>query len=637
MGYNIAFQLASLGIVLYMIIMFVFMKRLPTRSGSLFYALLLTTAACLMTDAFSNIFVHSRSEHAPFLADVANTAYIAMLGMISYIVFLYIRINTDEKINLSLKSSLSVSVPFIVCTGLVIFSPSDVQAGEVPHFYYGLQSYFCIICGAFYIAMSFFLLAKNSANIAISTRRTYFLALIIESAAATAEFLFPPLYVASYAATLVCICLFLAVENPSATVEPFSGLFNKNGFISFLRYKFAEKRPFSIVFIHMEDFKRISSTFSMSEADSHVSQIARNISKIRSGTVFLNKSDEICIILDCDEERAVEQAYNISFYLNRPCTISSMEYVNEYHIGVFSCPAHAGCTDDVFKVISYTLAHARTGKINTVTVFDTELVERQKRQLQIQTILREAVAGDGFLVFYQPIYSAKTREIVSAEALLRLKDHSIGYIGPDEFIPIAESNGLIIPIGMHVFELVCRFVSEHRLFETGISFLEINLSGVQCMQNDLAERLFSTIERYGIPTSFINLEITETAAMKSSETLLSNMNRIISYGSSFSLDDFGSGYSNLQYIVNFPFSFIKLDKCIVWAYFEDRNKKAKVILESSIEMMKKLELKIIAEGVETAEQAQTLTDMGVDFLQGFHFSKPIPAELFLRKISEGKV
>lgn len=213
---------------------------------------------------------------------------------------------------------------------------------------------------------------------------------------------------------------------------------------------------------------------------------------------------------------------------------------------------------------------------------------------------------------------------------MRLNDKRLGFIPPDEFIPIAEKNGTIIPIGMLVFRNVCEFISAANLQSRGIHFIEVNLSVAQCMQKMLAEQLLEVLEEYQLPTSCINLEITETAAAYSTENLAANMNKLAGTGIHFSLDDYGTGYSSMSSMLELPFDLVKIDKEIISSL---DNERAIIAMNSTISMLKQLRLGIVAEGVETEEQVRFLTEMGCDYLQGYYFSKPVPAEIFLSQYS----
>lgn len=201
---------------------------------------------------------------------------------------------------------------------------------------------------------------------------------------------------------------------------------------------------------------------------------------------------------------------------------------------------------------------------------------------------------------------------------------------PAKFIPIAEETGLISRLGEIVFDKTCQFIKEHNLKDYGVDYIEVNLSVKQCENGNFSDTYIGIMRKYDLSPECINLEITETASIQTKQILLENMERLIEYGVRFSLDDFGNGESNLNYIVDMPVSIVKFDKYMSQAYFE--NQKAKFVMEAAMRMIHDMELKIVSEGVETKEQMDTIVGLGIDYIQGYHFSKPLPATQYLEFI-----
>lgn len=246
-------------------------------------------------------------------------------------------------------------------------------------------------------------------------------------------------------------------------------------------------------------------------------------------------------------------------------------------------------------------------------------------------ILNRAIRDRKFEMYYQPIYSIKDGRFVSAEALIRLFDDEHGFVSPALFIPAAERKGLMIPIGDFVLESVFKFISDNDFSELGLSYIELNLSVAQCLQNDLADKIFTLEKKYHINPERVNLEITETTYENIGDITDMNIKRLSENGFSFSLDDYGTGYSNMHRISRLPLKIIKIDKTMV----DDMvNKAGMSVLSNTVSMMKDIDKEIVCEGVETKEQLDTLTSLGVDFIQGYYFSKPLPAEKFVEFIRE---
>ena len=221
------------------------------------------------------------------------------------------------------------------------------------------------------------------------------------------------------------------------------------------------------------------------------------------------------------------------------------------------------------------------------------------------------------------------------EALVRLIDENLGFVPPDEFIPIAEKNGDILVIGEIVLEKVCAFIEEYHPEDYGIKSIHVNLSVVQCMQENIGIRLLNIIDKYKIPHGLIDFEITESTADNSSENLDKIMDEFNKKGIDFSLDDYGTGYSNQSNLMRYPYSIVKIDKSLVWAC--DSNPKAFISLKHTIAMIKDLDMKVLAEGVETQHHIDLLEQIGCEFLQGYFYSRPLPISELMDVIQETKI
>lgn len=250
-------------------------------------------------------------------------------------------------------------------------------------------------------------------------------------------------------------------------------------------------------------------------------------------------------------------------------------------------------------------------------------------QKDIDRIIEEALSERRFEVYYQPIYSVTEHRFNSAEALLRLKTEKYGFISPELFIPAAEKSGAIHKIGSFVIDEVCKFIAGEDYRQLGIDYIEVNLSVVQCMRNDLAREILDTLETYQVKPGQINLEITETAASYSQRTMINNLQVLKDAGISFSLDDFGTGYSNMRRIASLPLHIVKLDKSFTNI---EKNSKLLIVLENTIRMIKDMNLKIVVEGIETEDMVKQFSELQCEYIQGYFYSRPIPKDEFVNFI-----
>ena len=282
---------------------------------------------------------------------------------------------------------------------------------------------------------------------------------------------------------------------------------------------------------------------------------------------------------------------------------------------------------DVFLLIRHARQNSKELVDNGFLQIGGEFIQEMYRTREIEWLIFNAIGQDRIMVYYQPIYSTAEKRFTSAEALVRITDESGRMVPPNDFIRAAEKNGMMLRLGEIIFEKVCRFIKESNPAQYGLQYIEVNLSAVQCAYAPLADTYIAIMERYGISPQFINLEITETAALGTKKVVLDNMNRLIDYGVSFSLDDFGTGQSNLNYIVDMPVSIVKFDRSMTNSYFE--NGKAKYVMDAAMHMIQGMQLKIVSEGIETREQCEIMEALGINYIQGYHFSKPLEEQAFL--------
>lgn len=296
-------------------------------------------------------------------------------------------------------------------------------------------------------------------------------------------------------------------------------------------------------------------------------------------------------------------------------------------VGIFRFPIDTDNPEEIFESVQAICSNDNMKRgVEIVRIYEASY-SKYARGIEIEKLINQALKEKRFEIYYQPIFSVKKKKVVSAEALVRLRDNEMNFVSPDEFIPIAEKNGSVIEIGELVFEEVCKFISERDMEELGLECIDINLSPVQTLQYRLSERLLGIMRIYGIDSKYINLEITETASSDKSDALIRNINNLSGHGIKFSLDDYGTGFSNMSSLISLPFSFIKIDKTILWDSFVD--KKADEIFTSMIELFKKLDISVVVEGVEDEAMIEKSIKAGCEYLQGYYYSRPLPKEDFI--------
>lgn len=282
---------------------------------------------------------------------------------------------------------------------------------------------------------------------------------------------------------------------------------------------------------------------------------------------------------------------------------------------------------NVETVRTFTRRFAHLVPDSQVTTYE-ELSQRKDFELEMSltNIVDNAIEKRSFEVHYQPIYCMKDGKFRSAEALVRLNDPTFGWVSPGLFIPEAEQNGTIAAIGEILIEKICAFLGKVEFEKTGLKYVEVNLSVDQCMKPTLARELLETMQHYGVDSSRINFELTETSATYSQKLIEKNVHELAEAGLTFSLDDYGTGYSNVGRALDLPFSLVKLDKSLIDKLDDPAMHE---VVSRTIAMMHSIGKEVLAEGIEAQEQVDLLRTMGIDYIQGYFFSKPLPESEFI--------
>ena len=440
---------------------------------------------------------------------------------------------------------------------------------------------------------------------------------------------FNPYYLLIGLGNAFCIyVMYFGSESQADFVDQVSGAFNREALLYELNEYLRYEKSVNIYALAMDNFKMVNEIYGMEGGNEMMRKLVKKLqSEFGVRNVFRYSGDIFAVVVD--EEGGLSKGIDVITNIFRvPFELNGLD------VPLSACVCLVNTKNQrarrIFSAIEYGISQAKQrGKAQFFEVEGKTVDTIERRQNIEQAILAE-IRLNRFEVHYQPIYDIKNKCVSSLEALARLQVPGYGYVSPEEFIKIAEKNGTIVQIGRLVIEEVCKFIRENALLEKGIKFVEINLSVVQCMREKLYKDIGGILEKYEIPPEVINLEITESAAAYSEDRLLRNMARLSMKGITFSLDDYGSGYSNIGYIVEMPFSIVKIDKFFVWGAMKKAT--TREILVNTIKMFKNINKKVVAEGIENEEMVETVTRMGADYIQGYYYSKPVPKDKVIETI-----
>jgi EAL domain-containing protein (putative c-di-GMP-specific phosphodiesterase class I) len=337
--------------------------------------------------------------------------------------------------------------------------------------------------------------------------------------------------------------------------------------------------------------------------------------------------DEFTVVLNNIEsmEEAGSIAKRLLKHLQAPMQIEGHELVVTPSIGIAIAPDDAADCDELLKLADTAMYDAKTAGRNGISFFRRDMLKSSVGRMKLEADLRRAIARDELRLHYQPQVCAETGRIMGAEALVRWQDPSRGLVPPGEFIPLAEEMGLIVEIGAWTLLEACRNIAALTRVGLDVPKISVNVSSLQ-FNSEFTNLVRRALDEYGIDPARLELELTEGVIMGNAKASIAALHEMKSLGVSLSVDDFGTGYSSLSYLSQFPLDEIKIDRSFIVNLSSGR--RSKDLVRAIIAMGKSLDLRLVAEGVDSLDQYRFLRGSEVDLIQGYLFSKPVPMEQF---------
>ncbi|MDV7341398.1 EAL domain-containing protein [Terasakiella sp. A23] len=404
-----------------------------------------------------------------------------------------------------------------------------------------------------------------------------------------------------------------------------------NRFISALYVSGQDNTQTALLFIGLDGFKVINDTLGYTIGDKLLQEAALRFERTipESGTIARFSGDQFTAVLpniQDDEELAVI-AHNLLDCLERPFDIEDEEIFISCSIGVCTWPGDGDDVETLLRNADSAMHKAKDNGRNTFHFFTPDIDAKAQAQRAIERDLRQAVKTfDEFHLVYQPIVDMKTGEMKSAEALIRWHSAERGLVSPDQFIPLAEKNHLILPIGEWVLETACREIQDWSRQSQTPFRVSINLSSRQFQEDNLPNIVKGVLDRTGFDPNQLSLEITETLMMENMEDALAMLHELKAMGVRLSIDDFGTGYSSLNYLKRFPLDTLKVDRMFVRDVTTNPEDAAMVV--AILTMAKSLGLEVVGEGIEAKDQNDFLLEKGCELGQGYYYSRPLRIEEF---------
>lgn len=428
------------------------------------------------------------------------------------------------------------------------------------------------------------------------------------------------------------LVLYLTINNPSAYTDHMTGVFDKKYFREWMNEQKSREWKVNLFAVELRQLKQVNKTLGTSGGDNLLVQVAEQLQQIcETGRVFRTGGNQY-VIASTSQAEYERQRTELQNYFNSLFSVNGETLRFPAVICGILDAGKLDPNDDLEGYIEYLVNQAPAMDELVIIQDDAQTMEGFRYEKEIERYLNTAVDQDLFQVHYQPVYSLQTNGFITLEALSRLTHPTFGPVSPEVFIGIAERNGRIAELGELQLRRVCRFVSEHRELLEKLNNVKFNLSPAELLRPGHSQKLISIIKEYDIPPSFIQFEITENVATEYSKRLYRLIENFRREGIGLCLDDFGSGYSNLNAVLKLPFSCIKLDRSLLRGVCTDPM--VSKFYRSIVSVLQSLGYKIISEGVEEKAEVELLSSWGVDMIQGYYFSKPLTEADTLKKILE---
>ncbi|MBD5141073.1 MAG: GGDEF domain-containing protein [Ruminococcus sp.] len=632
-------------LIIMIVLLFSVVSRRMT-SGTVNRAFLGFILINLVTNAFDIWAIAMDVSETPWiypipLRYISHTFYLFLHNATALVYYIYIIALTDtwHKLwNIRVQKILAIALTVFFAG---IFAVNPFTDGLVFYFDENFQYTRGTIFPLLYVfAFSFMLsgtirLIKYNKLFSREKYRALLMLFLFSVITVTIQWLNRELRVEMLGAALSMLYVSIMVQRPEDRVDPITGLLKYEAYAADMRKNFTNEKHVTSILANISNFNALNSMLNYDGMNSLLKTIADIITtvdrdlKAHAEIYYLDRG-RFRIVLNTDQAELIYLiSEKINFVLKQGISFNGMELNLIAYVCITRCP------EDVpdFKTLMLfgNDIHNRTPYTGQV-LRASEIAQKSPFGLgnELDEIIDRAIADRSFKVYYQPIYSTAEKRFVSAEALLRLKDDKYGFISPELFIVAAERSGAIHKIGDFVMEEVCRFIASEEFEKLGLEYIEVNLSVAQCMSPDLADKILNIMEKYKVAPDKINLEITETAADYAQNIMTENIDKLHSEGFTFSLDDYGTGYSNINRVASLPLTIVKLDKSFVAA--ED-NQRMWIVLRNTVKMLKAMDMHIVVEGVETKQLVEKFADMECDYIQGYYFSRPIPEEDFVKFVA----
>ena len=637
MVYNVDFLLAALIFLLIIFRHFMEQRALNTKTSKAFLTFLLLGIANIGFDLLCTVFITLSRPELAWMTEFSLTILYLLQVLVPVSMLNYVRTFYETDRVLPRWVRLCRCGPTLMIVTLILLN-------HWHGLFFRVDSSGTYLRGPYYLGMYLFaggyILAVtivshlHAEQMGWQKVRAIYELLLVVSVCVVFQFVYHDILLTGFGIAMCISILFFTINNPYQYTDSLTGLFDLNYFREQATYYLQRKKSFHVLEVDLCQLKRINRILGTDTGNQALIQAAQLLRQTgRNLRVFRSSGKHFLLICPTISDYVAAQQ-KIRDMFSQPMEIGGSSV---YSPVVICGVMHAEQLDSCEFLVGYLeyLSSLVTQTNRTVLIQgDQETLKGFRYMQEIELFLQTALEKDLFEVYFQPVYSTTQKRYVSIEALSRLRHPVLGPVSPEIFIGLAEKNDQIARLGLLQMRRICGFLKARpELFEQ-LQSVKINLSPLEILKKGHIQQLIQTIRDSGIPTSFFAFEITETVATDYSESLRKAVDLFTEAGIGLCLDDFGSGYANLNSVVKLPFSVIKMDRSLLSGICTDE--KAAALYRNTVTVLRNMDFTVIAEGVETKTELELLSGWGVDIIQGFYFSPPLSFEKLLALLDTGK-
>lgn len=634
MMYNADFLIAAVVILLLVLRNFLDQKRAEDLNSRIFLFFAVIGILDVIAELVSNYYITSGDGDFGLAAVVTTTIFYLFQALLPYALLCYIMTLHDNKL-ISVKKMLLAGLATILLASIVLTNPFteklfyfDVSAGYVEGPWYRLMYYSAL----FHLAVILILVISWRKEFGSQKTKVILDILILCGCGVVIQLLHYPLLMTGFGMSLGILALFLTINNPNANRDSLTGVYNHLYLTRRSDELIAAGKSFHIITIYLYQLKHINKVAGVEGGDYILQLTAKKLEELCGSRVFRITGKRFLVLtMSLQEYEYYITQIKKMFETDMQLDADSSKPATPVILSGIVHGQKLGTSGLMLEYAEYLESLSMQNGMIEVIQDDQQTMDGFLYNKKVEQYLHTAIAQDLFEVYYQPVYSTEKNDFVTLEALSRLHHPELGWIAPDVFIQIAEKNHMIEQITDLQFKRVCMFINEHRDLMKKLFNIKVNLSSLDLMRSDCSSHFIRMMDDMDIHHDWIQFEITETVATEYNAGLGMVIDGFMAAGVRLCLDDFGSGYANLNTVMRLPFSAIKIDRTLLFDICND--KKRAMFYQSIVETFHRMGYSIVSEGVETEEEMSLLSSWGVDMIQGYYFSRPLPVDELLKLLN----